>query len=82
MNNPPGVVGQDLAGHEMADVLANTNPSSAKFLAFGREGSLINQAARRLVEREANTGLTSLSAPRAWRGGADLIVAEKELLRA
>ena len=47
MSNPPGIVGQNLVGHEMADVLANTNPSSAKFLAFGREGSLINQVVRR-----------------------------------
>jgi hypothetical protein len=52
MNNPMGVVHQDLVGHEVPYILANTNPSSAKFLAFRWESSLINQAAHWLVEQE------------------------------
>jgi hypothetical protein len=44
------VVCQDLVGHEVPYILANPNPSSAKFLAFGWECSLINQVVHRFVE--------------------------------
>jgi hypothetical protein len=52
VNNPTGVICQDLVGHEVPYILANTNPSSAKFLAFGWESSLINQVVHRFVEQE------------------------------
>jgi hypothetical protein len=52
VNNPTGVVRKDLVGHEVAYILANTNPSSAKFLAFGWESSLVNQVVHRFIERE------------------------------
>jgi hypothetical protein len=50
VNNPTGVIRQDLVGHEVPYILANTNPSSAKFFAFGWESSLINQAVYRFIE--------------------------------
>jgi hypothetical protein len=52
VNNLTGVIHQDLVGHEVPYILANTNPSSAKFLAFGWESSLINQVVHRFVEQE------------------------------
>jgi hypothetical protein len=51
VNNPTGVIRQDLVGHEVPYILANPNfPSSAKFLAFGWKSSLINQVVHRFVE--------------------------------
>jgi hypothetical protein len=52
VNYPTGVVRQDHVGHEVPYILANTNPLSAKFLAFGWESSLINQVVHRFIERE------------------------------
>jgi hypothetical protein len=52
MNNLTGVIHQDLVGHEVPYILANTNPSSTKFLAFGGESSLINQVVHWFVEQE------------------------------
>jgi hypothetical protein len=50
VNNPTGVIRQDLVGHEVPYILANTNPSSVKFLAFGWESSLVNQVVHWFVE--------------------------------
>jgi hypothetical protein len=50
VNNPTGVIRQDLVGHEVPYILPNTNPSSTKFLAFGWESSLINQVVHQFVE--------------------------------
>jgi hypothetical protein len=52
VNNPTGVIRQDLVDHEVPYILANTNPSSTKFFAFGWESSLINQVVHRFIERE------------------------------
>jgi hypothetical protein len=52
VNNPTGVVRQDLVGHEVPYILANTNPLSTKFLAFGGGSSLINLVVHQFVERE------------------------------
>jgi hypothetical protein len=40
----------DVVGHEVPYILANTNPSSTKFLAFRWESSLINQVVHQFVE--------------------------------
>jgi hypothetical protein len=50
VNNPMGVIRQDLVGHEMPYILANTNSLSTKFLAFGWESSLINQVVHQFIE--------------------------------
>jgi hypothetical protein len=52
VNNPMGVICQDLVGHEVPYILANTNPSSMKFFASGWESSLINQVVHQFIERE------------------------------
>jgi hypothetical protein len=52
VNNPTGVIRQDLVGHEVSYILANTDPSSTKFLAFGGKSSLINQVVHQFVEQE------------------------------
>jgi hypothetical protein len=52
VNNPMGVIRQDLVGHEVSYILANTDPSSTKFLAFGGKSSLINQVVHQFVEQE------------------------------
>jgi hypothetical protein len=47
-----GVIRQDLVGHEVPYILANTNPLSVKFFAFGWESSLINQVVYWFIEQE------------------------------
>ena len=52
MNNLEGVIGKNLLGHEVTDILTNANPATMVFLALGGERSAIHMVVDGVIKFE------------------------------